>query len=266
MQKAESDISKLSEILRSFPLETFIYDMITIYVLNCDDSSSQSHKNELSASSNDIRALIKLVLLPAVESQEVVDHLTIRLLEDYVFKTPSFGYSLSKVINLIKNLPYSFDQIISYTLSSLSKQQAKLNSLEDIWNVLRRNDSNNSTQLDTASKLLMVAVALNESAESSAEVQPKTSNSLKTLFKIIDWVLCEASNSAKLKALCLEMALKMTVSLLKIGQPWDQRDFITSEGLMARLIQTVFWFNSAQLKWYTKQIYDQLLWSGTEPK
>jgi len=132
MQKAESDISKLSEILRSFPLETFIYDMITIYVLNCDDSSSQSHKNELSASSNDIRALIKLVLLPAVESQEVVDHLTIRLLEDYVFKTPSFGYSLSKVINLIKNLPYSFDQIISYTLSSLSKQQAKLNSLEDI--------------------------------------------------------------------------------------------------------------------------------------
>jgi len=36
---------------------------------------------------------------------------------------------------------------------------------------------------------------------------------------------------------------------------------MTQQSLMTRLILTVFWFDSAPLKQYTKQIYDQLLWN-----
>lgn len=132
-------------------------------------------------------------------------------------------------------------------------------SLRDIQAVLESNDANTTTQLDAASKLLMVAVALNDLGKPGTKSASLASKNFASLLKIVDCVLNRASTGAKLKELCLEMALSMTASLLKIGQPRDGRELLTSQGLMTRLIQTVFWFNSAKLRQYTKQIFDRLL-------
>ena len=60
------------------------------------------------------------------------------------------------------------------------------NELNDILIILRNNHLNNSTQLDISSKLLIVAVELNNFTNLKPDVQPGISNILKTLFKIID--------------------------------------------------------------------------------
>lgn len=41
----KADPAKLSAVLRSYPLESVIYDLFVIYVINCDDCSPKSSKD-----------------------------------------------------------------------------------------------------------------------------------------------------------------------------------------------------------------------------
>ena len=73
------------------------------------------------------------------------------------------------------------------------------NELNDILIILRNNHLNKNTQLDISSKLLIVAVYLNNFTNLKPDAQQDISNTLKTLSKIIDWILSRDSTSSQSK-------------------------------------------------------------------
>ena len=97
-----SDPNRFFTLLTSYPLESIIYDPLVIYVINGHNSSVQPNSKDPLVSFDNIWTLIKWTLLSTGYSQSAIDHLTIRLLEDYVLSPTSSRHSLSRAIDWIK--------------------------------------------------------------------------------------------------------------------------------------------------------------------
>jgi len=254
-----SDPPKVSGLLREYQLDEIVYDLFVTYVIKDCQISNEilMHQN---ISNNDIWTLITSVLIPAMNSQNAVDNLVIRILDEFILRSKSSCYSQPRIIECVEALPYSYDKVMCYALDNLDKAGFDNSAgIEQTFANLVRLRASSDTTIDNANRFLITVLALNNLGGSkNKSSQEANRKSLRTLLSITDWVVNSSSTPLQCKRLLLKMLLEQLIFLLEIS-PADFRAFVSSERFLTQLILTVFALDSPAHGQYIRRIFDLLL-------